>query len=273
MNLKKIYSVIIGATLFGAMISCQDLERPTLGDYPKDSNPVGGPLKFYTAFDGTSVDSIRANFGNDKAVGYEAGINGKAYFSKSSESYITYAAPNDFGKATSMTISFWMKAKNPDKGIGAQFVFALPESSHWSKSSAFMLFEDGNQSESGKIACKFMVLDQWLEFVGDNRIPNILNDQWHHLALVYDEKTSVLSLYVDGVAQSRTLTLRKNNQPMGALDFNNTQKFIIGGPGHQALGATKDAWMINYQGGLDQFRLYGKALTASEITALYNGKL
>jgi hypothetical protein len=32
--------------------ACQKMDRPALGDYPKDANPPGGPLKFYTAFDG-----------------------------------------------------------------------------------------------------------------------------------------------------------------------------------------------------------------------------
>ena len=49
--------------------SCKKLKRPALGNYPQDANPPGGPLKFFTAFDGTTanplmnaVDSIRANF-------------------------------------------------------------------------------------------------------------------------------------------------------------------------------------------------------------------
>src|SRR5689334_8082769 len=54
--------------------SCQKLDHPALGDYVKDQNPPGGPLKFYAAFDATKTgyvfDSIKANFGqpNDAAV-------------------------------------------------------------------------------------------------------------------------------------------------------------------------------------------------------------
>ena len=65
MNLKnKIQRNILFVLAFViAIASCQKLTRPALGDYPKDSNPPGGPLKFYAAMDGSSVDSIRANFG------------------------------------------------------------------------------------------------------------------------------------------------------------------------------------------------------------------
>src|SRR5674476_1438013 len=64
-----------------AISSCQKIEHPALPSaYPKDSNPPGGPLKFYVAMDGTSVDSVRANFGTENNVTYvDGGISGKAY--------------------------------------------------------------------------------------------------------------------------------------------------------------------------------------------------
>jgi hypothetical protein len=37
---------------------CKKLDRPPLGDYPKDANPPGGPLKFYAAFDGTTTNPL-----------------------------------------------------------------------------------------------------------------------------------------------------------------------------------------------------------------------
>jgi hypothetical protein len=68
-----------------AINGCQKLDRPALGDYPKDANPPGGPLKFYTAFDGTTpdpifnaVDSIKANFPSSNPLPQIDGVNGKA---------------------------------------------------------------------------------------------------------------------------------------------------------------------------------------------------
>ena len=53
------------------------MEHPPLGDYPKDANPPGGPLKFYAAMDGTNVDSIRANYGTVNNVTYvDGGVSG-----------------------------------------------------------------------------------------------------------------------------------------------------------------------------------------------------
>ena len=38
-------------------------------------------------------------------------------------------------------------------------------------------------------------------------------------------------------------------------------------------GAPEDSWIQSWQGGLDQFRMYGKVLSDSEIMALYNSRL
>ena len=94
---------------------CKKLDRPPLGDYPKDANPPGGPLKFYAAFDGTTtnplmnaVDSIRANFPSSNPLVAVDGVEGKAIGGVDQKA-ILYPSANDFDKATSFTISFWEK--------------------------------------------------------------------------------------------------------------------------------------------------------------------
>lgn len=257
--------------------SCQKMDRPVLGEFPVDINPPGGPLKFYAALDGSDVDSIRATFGSPTDATYTPGASGQAY-KGSATSFIKYPASNDFKNSTSFTIAFWMKSPDPAAGIGAQFLFAQATSTDiWTKSDIFLLMEDGGQSNGGKAALKFYLLDQWLEFVGDYRIAGILNDQWHHLAFVYDESSSKLTTYVDGAAltglPADKTDVKKDGNPRGAVDLSNSTGFVIGGPGHLAVGATPDGWMVNYRGELDQFRLYGTALSASEISSLFANKL
>src|SRR6266702_4483270 len=99
---KNAMWILASGIVFAA---CQKITHPALGNYPKDSNPVGGPLKFYTAFESTDVDSIRANFGTDNNVNYSDGASGKAYHG-SETSFIQYSTPNDFGSVTSFTIAF-----------------------------------------------------------------------------------------------------------------------------------------------------------------------
>ncbi|GAA4332492.1 LamG domain-containing protein [Flaviaesturariibacter amylovorans] len=267
-------SFALVAALGLAFGSCQKMERPALGDYPRDTNPPGGPLKFYAAMDGSSVDSIRATYGDDKNVTYSTGIKGQAY-KGSATSYIVYPSANDFTQSGSFSVSFWMK-KTPH-AANAEFVFALPTTNNiWHKSEMFMLIEDQNQTTTSLTATKFMIKDQWFEFVGANRIPNLTNGQWHHLVLVYDQTTSKLTYYVDGAAltglSANQTDVRSGGQPRGAIGWSNASKFVIGGPSHHGLNATPDGWMANYSGELDQFRLYGKALTAAEVTELFANK-
>lgn len=256
---------------------CQKMDKPELGSYPKDTNPPGGPLKFYAAFNGSEVDSIRANFGSQTKGSYVAGVSGQA-FQGAADAFISYPSANDFKQSSSFSIAFWMKSPAPAAGIGAQFLFAQATTTDiWTKADIFLLMEDGGQSNTTDgAALKFYLLDQWLEFVGDYRIKNILNDQWHHLAFVYNSSTSKLTTYVDGAAltglPANKTDVVKSGAPRGAVDLSKSSSLVIGGPAHLATGATPDGWMVNYRGAIDQFRLYGTALTGAEVAGLFNGK-
>ena len=114
--MRKIFKIITLLIAVAFINGCQNMNRPELGDYLKDANPAGGPLKFYAAFDGTSsdvlknaVDSIRANFASSNTATSVDGISGKAVQGGVAK-FVSYAKPNDFGKtASSFTISFWQK--------------------------------------------------------------------------------------------------------------------------------------------------------------------
>lgn len=262
--------------LFLSISSCQKMDRPKLGDYPKDTNPPGGPLKFYTAFDGSDVDSIRGTFAASNPLKFVQGVNQQAVQGERGKA-IRYPSANDFKNSTSFTLSWWMKQK-PHKD-GAEFVFSLTDKDYWHNSAMFLLIEDEGQSTSSEAAIKFVMQDQWFEFVGGNRMSgNILNDQWHHLAIVYDQTTSKLTWYVDGNALSNlpaNLTdVKKDGNPRGPLTLRNAENLILAGWGkHVGLAGPEDPWVQSYSGALDQWRMYNRPLSATEVMALYNSKL
>ena len=285
--INKIFQSVILLSLFCLIItSCQKQTRPALGDYPKDSSPPGGPLKFYAAFDGTTsdplmnaVDSVRANFPSNNPLTSIPGVYNKAVqgaFDKA----IKYASANDFAKSTSFTVAFWLK-NTPWSG-GPGFLFSLTNKDYWDNSAMFLMFEDQGLSSSTAATMKFNVMDQWFEFTGADKFQKpILDGQWHHLAIAYDETTSKLTYYFDGSAltglASRLTDVKNGSNPRGALKLtdgsDNGGSFVVGGWNKQAgLDGPGDSWIQGFNGGLDQFRLYGKALTASEITSLYNSK-
>lgn len=257
-------------------IGCQKMDRPPMADYPEDTNPPGGPLKFYAAYDATNVDSIRANFGTDNNITYVEGVTGKAA-QGATDGYIVYPSANDFKRSTSYTIAFWMKKNGPNPaGAGTSFAFGAPSTAgYWHQMEMFMLFEDaGNPSSAALAAVKFCINDSWYEFVQGNRIPNLLNNQWHHIAISYDAAAANIAFYVDGTPL-RTLvpTLAPDyGKFTKTLDLSKMGGLVVGGAGHYAAGKTPDSWMGNFGGTLDQFRLYGEALSAAQVNELFTGK-
>lgn len=259
-----------------AISACQKLDRPKLGDYPKDANAPGGPLKFYAAFDGTTsnplmnaVDSIRANFPSVNPLASVAGVSGKAVQGNGTQA-IKYPSANDFKGSTSCTIAMWVNnTVNPN----TELYFSLASKDYWHQSAAFLLVE---HAKIDACTFKFALMDHWVEFPNQSFKRPLFDGQWHHLAFTYDETTSKLVIYFDGQVVPSPGTsgdLTNNGAPLGKLDLKTASNLVIGGWNkHAGLDGPTDGWISAYTGKLDQFRLYSKALTATEVLALYNSK-
>lgn len=265
---NKSYLLFAVLALLG-VTACQKMDKPALSNYLKDANPPGGPLKFYAAYDGSDVDSIRANFASDNPYSFVAGISGKAVQAVDGKA-IAYPSANDFKTVTSFSVSFWIK--NTAQVGRTEFLFSLVDPTYgWHNSALFLLME--NQTAT-KTTMKLGVMDQWLE--GDFVRP-VFNGNWHHIVYSYDQATSKMTYYFDGelvTGMTATQTDVKNSgAARGAVDFTKATQWIIGGWNKHANAAgPTDDWIKSYSGSLDQFRLYGKALTGAEVSALYNSK-
>ncbi len=276
--MKKLSVILLPVTAMILVTGCQKMNRPALGDYPEDANPPGGPLKFFAAFDGTSdnasrnaVDSTRANFPLDNPFASTDGINGKAIQGTGSNA-IKYATANDFTAATSCTISFWVNnTVNPN----TELYFSLADKDYWHQSGAFLLVEN---AAADKCTFKFALQDHWVEYTNQSFAKPLFDGNWHHLAFSYDETTSKLSIYFDGVEVPTPGTqgnfTGSGGGPLGSLDLASGTNLILGGWNkHAGVDGPTDDWIKGFSGKMDQFRLYGKALSATEIQALYNSRM
>ena len=279
---KNIQQYLLAATVVLLAASCQKMDRPALGDFPKDTNPPGGPLKFYAAFDGTTsdplmnaVDSIRANFAGSNPLASVDGVSGKAVKGES-QKFIRYAKPNDWAKlAKSFTISFWYKrdgqTKNNTGTNGPEYPVSFKSSNgHWSGANMFVIIEGDNAA----CAVKVMIADSsnadnWFTWEGGNTIPGLLNNNWRHMALVYSAATSGMTLYIDGVANSNVRVWGTHGD-INIDDTKISEMRIGAGPG---TNYSSDDWLSSsWKGELDQFRMYDVALSVSEVQALFNGR-
>jgi hypothetical protein len=275
---------------FVAVSGCKKLDRPQLGDFPTDEvNLPPGDLRFFTPFDlqGDEFrfkvrDSISGNpaFFSGNPLSLIAGVKDSAIQGEAGNA-ILYLNANDFPRATSFTVAFWEKNTVPTGGQ-PQFVFSVPSKDYWHNSGMFLLVDhEAAGSTASQAVVKFAVEDHWFEFTPANgRMPgNLLDNNWHHLAFVYDETTSKMSYFVDGQQltglPSALTDFLDSGVPHGpiSLDPNSVSRFVLGGWNkHVGLAGPTDDWIQSWLGGLDQFRLYNKALSATEIQTLYNSR-
>ncbi len=280
------YTRVKGTAFFAIaallLSGCQKLDRPALSDFPQDTNPPGGPLKFFAAFDGTTsnplmnaVDSIRATFPSNNPLGSIDGISGKA-IQGANKKFIKYAKPNDWAaQAKSFSISFWYRkdgqTRNNTGTNGPEYIASFKSNNgHWSGSSMLLFLEGNNAAGMVKVMiADAAVADNWFTWEGGNTIPGLLDNRWHHVVLTYEAANSTMTLYVDGVANPNKRTWGTH----GNINFNNNAitEFRIGAGPNDNLDS--DDWLSStFKGGIDQFRMYTSVLTNAEIQALFNSK-
>jgi len=269
--MNSILKILSISCLSLILTNCQDMERPELGEYPKDqANLPAGNLRFFVPFDksGTDLKNKFAEelsgypcFAPDNTITQVDGISGKAFKGGGSQVFLKYLNSNDFAnKAGSFTVAFW--EKNGDSS-NTEFAFSMT-SDNWAKASMFALFEGTAAIPTIKFFIDEQPGDKWFEWPSDSSLTGIYDNQWHHLAFVYDATTSGMTLYIDGVAKST-----KTWAGHGAVKFNTSKinGFRIGGSGNPSEG-----WMKSWSGSLDQFRMYVSALTPAEVNDLYINK-
>jgi hypothetical protein len=85
-------------------------------------------------------------------------------------------------------------------------------------------------------------------------LANPTDGKWHHVAYVYDQTTKgFISFYIDGVLDGT---------------HNNSQSWYWVPEEMIELGKSHDTYWSAYGGFLDDFRIYNRVLTASEIAGL-----
>ena len=280
---KMIKNGIFVLAIMLVIAGCEKIVQPALGAYPTDSNPPGGPLKFYTAYDGINADSIRAVFANtDSSTSYTAGISGQAIkfnpvLAKSGAdsvfSFLVYPNANDFQNSTSFTLSFWMKVSLAQKdNVNADGILALSSTKNfWGNITVYADHYNGN---SDSMQLKFHFAngpgDNWdfSGYTGVNMWPGMYDDNWHQVVFVYDAPTQTGTLYKDGVQFDK-----KTGE---AIAFDGNASSLIVGGFQEAAGIVdnygNNGWMSGFPGEIDQLQLIGEAYTPAQVAESFASK-
>ncbi|ANE49450.1 LamG domain-containing protein [Flavisolibacter tropicus] len=252
---------------------------PVPGGYKNSSEVAPTNLVAHFTFDGSVNDAKGAITGGtaNGTTSWVTGVKGQAY-KGSTNGFISYTNPGPVATLKSFTVTMWINTDKHDGGAQGIYTLTKQDGSFWG--NFFMLIES-NTSTENKMFMKLHFekngvtnAENWVEPNGDFR-PDNMYGGWRHVAWTYDATTSKVGWYVNG--EKRTLPPGVEDRkadaagtPLGELNFKDPTRFVIGGYQNQ-LGSpynNPEPWMLTYTGALDEFRIYNKALSAQEISAL-----
>ncbi len=200
------------------------------GGYAIDSKPLG------TAHPGINYGTKWLASVTDNASPTPVTRNGVAQFVNGAQTVIQTNA--DFNSPVG-TICFWMLAGIPAKGNGSMLFDRRT-------TAGLVLFLDG--TPSGGID---------VQYTGGTSFAAggyVVDGNWHHMALTYDQSANgTVTVYVDGVQVGS-----QANTSAWSWDLNQRIE----------LGRSHDAYWQTYNGDMDDFRIYSRMLTDTEITTI-----
>jgi hypothetical protein len=218
-------------------------------------SPVPSGLVGWWKADGDANDSIAANNGVIQNVGFTNGVVDRAFvfygYSSSPHSRISVPDQPAFELTDSLSIEGWI---NP-AGAGGQ--------------SGVILWR--GDCRGGYDPYFFQMHgDNTLGFYIEDGSPNaasvttsapLANNQWYHVAATLDGNTGNMSIYINGVLAAQTNT---SMRPFGPLISSLEPTIGIGNVG-------TSCWdYVPFNGYIDEISLYSRALSQSEIEAIYN---
>lgn len=286
-KIAKYFLVLVPACA-GMMMGCQKMTTPALPkDYPQDNVTLpDGPLRFYLPFDSTTEDAKQLNirfadsistypsFFPDASTQAVPGVRGTAY-GGSYGTFLHYYSANDFGKATSFTVSLWLKADLSQKDSrNADGILAVSSTTNFWGNVTIYSDHETSISDSGIFKIHFAdgAGDNWsfAGYSGDKRFPHMYDGNWHLFTFTYDAGAKTGIMYYDGAQFDK-----QTNQ---SIVFDGNASQVVVGGFQEAIGLVDsysnpdNAWMSGWPGAIDNIRLYNTALSATDVQALYSGK-
>ncbi len=272
---KFFYLILIA--LFVSFSACDDDDNGDdngngNGDTTNPADTIAASnLVAYFKFDGDVTDE-KGHTTTSEGVTYtfDRHSNPNAAY-KGSETAFVKIANADNLKLGSMTLSMWLRAQNLEGGTNFIISFIDP-TMDWN--AGYGIWQEGTERQDTlryKAFTRHMDSDMfiWTDTRYDGAAAEVFfpTAKWFHLVYAYDGGTSERFLYFDG---NKILhdTILAGTAPMGpitvppsALDF-----YIGKNPN------TVHEWLGNYEGDLDDLRIYDKALKPEQVEGIFEGE-
>lgn len=270
------------------------------------SSIAAGNLVAYFNFEDNGNDQIGGlTPSKETGTSYVTGRRGKAYQGVGSAgasgvagdpSYLVYNLPeaSKIKNLKAFTTAMWVKVVPTTDGGPEPMIFQVDGTTDWVWGNLFLLqHRNGVADGTPKPATfeNYFWKDDSETWKGQ-RIGNINSslfsfNTWQHFIVTYDNVTSKWAMYLDGTALTFTNSTTGDDEtaafaerwqsaggtPLGDLKFNAPTSLTIGAWAAVAAGTESGAWAGFYKGGLDEFRIYDRALTSAEAKQLYDAEV
>ena len=292
LSVKNIVIIFAGTFLFSAFItSCSkdnstpDVTLPDIGGYPSSDSVASSNLVAYWNFDGNQKEIISGTDATSSAnVSYTDGVEGQAL--KFDSGYVFYNSIPALDGMTSFTVSAWVQVRNNGREAGDT---TTPDNSFTSMifqaskpTDAFGNINLGLETSQRPASNDTLIVHGWYTDpaggLQDNR-----NDPFGNppVGVVLDTtgKWINVAMTVDN-SNPAMIKMYANGKSIGAYDDRGSNVYtpvtpssvIIGGwlntvPNvpHTSVGYPTHGFV----GNIDQVRVYNKALSLDDLSALY----
>lgn len=266
-NFKPMLAIAAAGLLFTSCYKKFDTDSyaPALeiGGYTSSKEIAPSNLVAYWSFDGNLVDSVSGQAGTNVGTSFAPGYKGQA-MQGALNSYVLATPGTGITSMHSFTLAFWVNSPLHPAGI-AGLVALSNNNQFWGNIELFL--ENGGTLDAMKFRAK--VINNGTSEIGIDKdgIPSFYT-KWSHLALSYDEATSTFKFYVNG-----SVSTTKTVAGLGALNFLNSGKMVFGASQFMTTPSLTsshgaESWASFLTGRLDEVRIYNKALTDADISAL-----
>jgi hypothetical protein len=279
---------ILGIMLLSslALTSCKDDN----GDDPDNGRVDPGTiatanLVAYFPFNGNATEQIASLTPTmSPNVTYVDGRRGQAY-QGADNAHLLYDLPanSPMRNLTSFTVATWFRSPLVT-GDPEQLFFQIGKSDDlfWGNLSLGLLRLD---STADSLKFKIFFYKDGVAWSGqhlDFSSSMFPTNTWMHLVYTYDGASSKFMIYKDGAKVTTNEGIEDRwaagddvspRPPLGPLSFTNADVINIGAWRPKTEGNAEDAWMGWFRGNLDELRVYNKALTAAEVSSLYQAEV
>lgn len=280
---SKFFSFLLVAGIAGGLIfsvtSCKEDEAlPPIGGFNSADEVAASNLVAHWAFEGDGKEhksgAVPAKSENATFV---TGAKGKAV--KFAQGYLSYNEIAALNSLPNMSVSLWANYDN--NGASATSFFSMTRPNEWAGNINFLTETGWKKAGNDTLVVKGLVVTNkdgnpsWQDSrnepsKGGVQAPKGVN-KWHQMVMTWDGSNSNFKIYVDGVKVSNPEWEVRGTT--GPLNFYTPTKPLIGAWGTNLPGGTPEAWQKAMTGSLDELRVFNKALTDAEISALYQLEL